>query len=78
MKTAGRIADLKQEYQGEWLAIRVTRREDWTPVEGQLLFHAKDREELFRALRTIKLEHIYITHAGPFIKEGYAIAFSSL
>ena len=69
-----RIEELKREYQGEWLAIRVAKQGPLDPEEGELVYHAKDVQELWRRLRGDR-STIYVTFAGPALEEGYAAAF---
>jgi hypothetical protein len=78
MGTMERIEDLKERYHGEWLAIKVTRREDSQPVEGELVYHSRDRQELLQKLELGRHESVYITYAGPLIEEGYAVAFHAI
>lgn len=69
------IAQLKEKYQGEWLAIEVIRYENHEPVEGSLLHHDKEREKLWQKVQLSPKKRIYVTYAGPLIDEGYAVAF---
>ncbi len=72
-----KISELKERHKGEWLAIRVTRREAFEPVEGELVYHSQDQKELLKNV-SFKFEgesHIYITYAGPFIHDGYMVGF---
>ncbi|MGM0511003.1 MAG: hypothetical protein ACQESD_07775 [Thermoplasmatota archaeon] len=39
-----KIEELKKKYEGEWLAIEVTKEEDGEPKGGKLLLHKKDRK----------------------------------
>ena len=69
----GRIRELIDHYPGEWLAIEVTSEKGGRPEEGDLVYHAKDRDEVWRNTRSRK--RLYIVYAGPALKEGYAAAF---
>ncbi len=70
-----KIEELKKKYKGEWLAIEVTKEKDGEPVQGKLILHAKDREEIWRKIRLSKEKEIYVTFAGPPLEKGYAAAF---
>lgn len=73
-----KIEELKKKYKGEWLAIEVTKEEDGRSVEGRLILHEKDRDELWEKLSLKKLKkdiEVYVTYAGPPLKKGYAAAF---
>ncbi len=68
------ISDLKQQYQNEWLAIRVLKEGISGPEDGELLYHAKDVHALWSKLKGDK-RNVYVTYAGSAIEEGYAAAF---
>ena len=36
-----KISHLKERYAGEWLCIRVTKKDNWEPVEGELIAHSR-------------------------------------
>lgn len=61
-------------HQGEWLAIEVTEEADGQPSEGKLIYHSPVREEVWEKTRERK--RLYITYAGPPLKEGFAAAFN--
>ena len=69
-----KIEQLKEDYEGEWLAIAVTNRATEGPTEGELLSHSTDRVHVWKTIRGDP-RHIYVTFAGPMLKEGYAAAF---
>ncbi len=57
-----RIEDLKKEYDGLWLAIKVVDRDEHgVPLTGELLAKAKTHHELHLALDD---ENVYETYAG--------------
>lgn len=68
------IQELKEAYKGEWLAIAVVHAEGYEPQEGELIYHSKDREDVWRRIKHDR-RRIYITYAGAFLEEGYAAAF---
>ena len=56
---------LKQKYANEWLAVRVTKRENFDPVEGELLARGKTSAEVHRAiLRRPELIAVFFTGKG--------------
>ena len=59
-----KIAELKKEYEGQWLAIVVTKESETTVEEGDLIFHSKDRHEVWRHIKGDERK-IYVTYAGP-------------
>jgi len=70
-----KIAELKKKYKGEWLAIAVTKEQNGEAVEGELLLHLREREELWKQVPMSKDRIVYVTYAGPLLDEGYAAAF---
>lgn len=69
------IAELKEKYKGEWLAIEVIRYDNHEPLEGILLQHDRDREKFWEKVELTCGKRIYVTYAGSLIEEGYAVAF---
>lgn len=67
------IQELLKEHPEEWLAIEVTEEQDGQPHAGKLIYHARDREEVWQ--KTKDRRRLYITYAGPALKKGYAAAF---
>lgn len=70
-----KIADLKKAYDGEWLAVVVTKREDHQSVEGDLVFHSKDQHDVWKHVKGDK-RTLYVTYAGPPLPPGWAAAVS--
>jgi hypothetical protein len=68
------IEQLKEEFEGEWLAIAVTNRRIEGPTEGDLLSHSTSRTHVWKTIRNDP-RHIYVTFAGPMLKEGFVAAF---
>lgn len=69
------IRALKDRYPGEWLAIRVTRCEEFQPVEGELLFHHEREAMVQQNVELLNTECVYLTYAGVLIEEGHGVAF---
>ena len=68
------IREIKDSYQGEWLAIVVEREGPRGPEEGQLVCHSRDRDDVWRSIKSDE-RRIYVTFSGPMLEEGYAVAF---
>ncbi len=64
--------ELKQKYPNEWLAVRVTKIENWEPVEGELLARGKTSAEVHRAVHR-RPEHIAVFYAGQEIPSDVAL-----
>ena len=69
-----KLEQLKREYEGDWLAISIVKKGAGGIEEGDLVCHARDKEELWRTIRGDP-RPIYVTYAGPLIDEGFAVAF---
>ncbi len=67
------IQELIDQYPGEWLAIDVKAELGGQPTAGELVWHARDRDEVWQ--KTKSRRRLYIVYAGPALKEGYAAAF---
>ena len=67
------IQELIEQYPDEWLAIDVKAEAEGRPKAGKLVYHAKDRDEVWQ--RTKGRKRLYIVYAGPALKDGYAAAF---
>ena len=68
------VRELKEAYQGEWLAIVVLGEGESGPEEGELVGHCRNRDELWRRIKGDE-RRIYVTYSGPALEEGYAAAF---
>ncbi len=67
------IQELIEQYPDEWLAIDVKAEAGGWPKSGELVYHAKGRDEVWRKTRSRR--RLYVVYAGPALKEGYAAAF---
>ncbi len=57
------IKDIKEKYQGMWLAIKVAERDEYNkPIKGEVLVSAKTHHELHINLKD---PNVYETYAGP-------------
>lgn len=57
------IQQLKRQYRGQWLAIKVTKRgRHHEPVAGELVCRARSHQALHRRLTE---SEVYETYAGP-------------
>ncbi len=70
-----KIEELKKRYKDEWLLIKITMaNEQDLPIEGEVLLHSKNRDEVYEAQKNLK-EYLYITYSGEMPKKGFAVAF---
>ncbi len=63
------IEALKQQFDGEWLAISDLKESPSGLEEGELLFHCRDRDEIWARIKGDR-RTIYVTYAGPPWPEG--------
>ena len=75
-KVIMKIEEIKKRYKEEWLLIKVTKTDEKDqPVEGELLFHSKSRDEIYELQKKFKGD-LYITYSGRLPRKGFAVAFS--
>ena len=69
------IEKIRRKYKNEWLLIKITITDDQDrPIEGEVLVHSKNRDEIYEAQKNLK-EYLYITYSGEMPKKGFAVAF---
>jgi hypothetical protein len=69
------IEELKKRYKDEWLLVKITMTDEQDrPIEGEVLLHSKNRDEIYEAQKNLK-EDLYITYSGEMPKKGFAVAF---
>jgi len=69
------IENLKKKYKDEWLLIKITVADEQDqPIEGEVLLHSKNRDEVYEAQKDLK-DDLYITYVGELPKKGFAVAF---
>jgi len=70
------IKKIKRKYKNEWLLIKVTAEDEKDqPIEGEVILHSKNRDEIYEAQKKLK-EYLYITYSGEMPKKGFAVAFN--
>jgi len=68
-----RLEEAKTRYPGEWIAFRVFDESE--NPEGEVILHEKDRWKFDKELIEQGITDVYITFAGPLVKEGFSIMF---
>jgi hypothetical protein len=68
-----RLEEAKAKYQGEWIAFRMFEESD--NPEGEVVLHNKDRWTFDKELLEKGIINVYITFAGPLVREGFAVIF---
>ena len=70
-----RLEEIKQKYEDEWLLIQVEKTDELNrPIEGKLIAHSKNRDEIYDKMKKVK-GHSYTVYSGKIPKKGYAVAF---
>jgi len=71
--TSERIEAIKQRFNQEWLLIDVTRDDKMNqPLEGCLLAHSPDHDELWRMSEKFEGD-LFVVFSGP-VPEGMSFA----
>lgn len=68
-----RLEEAKTIHRGEWIAFRAFGEGD--NPEGEIIIHDKDRQAFDKKLIERGVINVYITFAGPLVKEGFSIMF---
>ena len=69
------IEEIEKRHIDEWVAVEVTAKEKGEPVKGKVLFHSKNKKEVWANVPPSKGKEIYIFYTGEPIEEGYIAAF---
>ncbi len=70
-----KIEKVKGKYKDEWVLIKVLKIDELNiPIEGEVIFHSKNRDEVYAKMKEVK-GHTYTLYTGKIPKEGYAVAF---
>jgi hypothetical protein len=65
-----KIEEIRKRIKDEWLLIDVTKVDKYNQsLEGQLLAHTKDRDEIWRRFREHKGD-LLVMFSGELIEEG--------
>ena len=68
------LQQLKKEYEGEWLALKIIREDEGEIRDCELIAHSTVKPSLHEELRAKKVKDAYITFAGE-LKPEYAVIF---
>ena len=73
-----RLEEIKKKYQGEWVLIEYKElNENLVPLEGEVLAHSKNRDEIYRKQLSYKGKGLAIDYLGK-IPEDWAVMLCSL
>ena len=72
------VEALKRKYKDEWVLAEVLETDaQGHPTRVRLIAHSKNRDEVYRALRTVPDgKHVCTLYTGEIPKKGYAVVFS--
>ena len=66
------IEEMTARYPNQWVAVQVTRSDGAEPLEGILIDHDPDYEELERRVPAEKDHDTAVFYTGPEVPEGWA------
>ena len=70
-----KIQDIIDKYHNEWILVNVEKiNEINQPVEGQLILHSKNRDDIYKKMKSVK-GHTYTMFTGKVPEKGYAVVF---
>ena len=59
------LAEIQKKYDSEWILLEDPEVETGLKIKrGKLLWHSKDRDEVYRKAREIKPKHSAVLYAG--------------
>lgn len=65
--------EMRSQYSGEWLLIAYTELdEEMNVIRGEVLAHSPDRDEIYRALLSVKGKAVAVEYTGV-IPEDLAV-----
>lgn len=72
-----KIEEVKKQYKEEWILLKIIKEDDFgQPLEGNVLAHSPNRDDIYDALLKVKKgSRIATLFTGELLKEGYAAAF---
>ena len=70
-KTDESVEKLVADYEGEWMALTVTERDDeGTPTRADLVAHSPRSAEVYEAIKAKGLTEVCILYAGDLLPPG--------
>lgn len=69
------IKQIIGKYKNEWVLVKVVKTDKLNrPLEGELLAHSKNRDDIYTKMKRVK-GHTYTRYTGDIPQKGYAAAF---
>lgn len=72
-----KIEEIQQQFKDEWVLLEVLKEDELhQPLEGRLIAHSFNRDDVYDALLRVPAKtHVATMFTGALLKEGYAAAF---
>ena len=68
------VREINSQFESEWVLLEDPETTETLEVKGgKVLWHCKDRDELYRVLGELKPRHSAIVFTGTVVPEGTAI-----
>ena len=68
-----RIDKIRERFEDEWLLLEVTKTDRLDqPLEGRLLSHSPNRDEIWRSFRESKGD-LMVEFSGPIVPQGFVL-----
>jgi hypothetical protein len=69
------VSEIEDKFKSEWILIGDPETNEALEVlAGKVLWHSKNRDEVYRKVRELKPRHSAIVYTGPVVPEGTAAA----
>lgn len=67
------LAEIQTQFKSEWILVEDPETTEALEVKkGKVLWHSKDRDEVYRKANELKPKHSAILYTGPVVPEGTA------
>ncbi len=68
------LTEIEALFKSEWVLVGDPETAETLEIrKGKVLWHSKDRDEVYRKARELKPRHCAILYTGPLVPEGTAI-----
>jgi hypothetical protein len=68
------LAEIESRFKSEWVLLEDPETTEALEVKkGKVLWHCKDRDELYRMVGELKSKHSAILYTGVVVPEGTAV-----
>jgi len=68
------VEEINSQFESEWILLEDPETTDALEVKkGKVLWHSKDRDEVYRKAMELKPKHSAVLYTGPVVPEGQAV-----